>query len=317
LAGYYGKEYACDCAATTHATSHAEARMTHIALGPLPAVDLPLDLRVLRLVHPFPSVLNAAAVVGVAFAAADGPPPWSVVWRMALAMLLVQFAIGTANDVFDQQLDARAKPWKPIPAGLVGARLAVVLTMAFLALALGLTATLGFNSLALLCLGAACGLAYDALLKRSPWSPAPFAIAIPVLPIWVYVTLDRWEPVLWWLLPLGGLLGVALHLANTAPDIEADAANGVRGLAHRLGLRRSVLAAWTCFAGALLFAFALWPALDAQSEVYATVLLFGFVSLLVAGAAYVRYGQRALELQFGLLAIASCVAAGAWLAAVT
>lgn len=291
--------------------------MTHIALGPLPAVDLPFDLRVLRLLHPFPSALNAAAVVGLAFAAADGPPPWWTATRMALAMLLVQFAIGAANDVFDRELDARTKPWKPIPAGLVGVRPAAVLVATFIASAIALTATLGFPALAVLCAGAACGLAYDAALKRSPLSALPFAVAIPLLPIWVYVALDAWEPVLWWLLPLGALLGFTIHLANTAPDIESDAANGVRGLAHRLGLRRSLIAAWTAFALALLLAAVLWPIVEPRSGIYAAALAIALCSLLAGIALYTRHGRRALELHFGLLAVASCVAAGGWLAAVT
>jgi hypothetical protein len=57
-------------------------------------------LRVARLVHPFPSFLNAAATVGLAFAAEDGSPDASIVARMAVAMLLAQFAIGAANDIF-------------------------------------------------------------------------------------------------------------------------------------------------------------------------------------------------------------------------
>ena len=54
-------------------------------------------------------------------------------------------------------------------------------------------------------------------------------------------------PVLWWLLPLGSLIGIALHLANTLPDIDGDAAHGVEGLAHRLGRRRSTCIAWASF----------------------------------------------------------------------
>ncbi len=33
----------------------------------------------------------------------------------------------------------------------------------------------------------------------------------------------------------GALLGVAAHLGDTLPDIEADRAAGIRGLPHRLG----------------------------------------------------------------------------------
>ena len=78
-------------------------------------------------------------------------------------------------------------------------------------------------------LGMACGLAYDVRLKRTVFSAVPFMIAIPTLPLWVWVTLGEWHAALWWLLPLGALIGLALHLANTLPDIDDDAAHGVRG----------------------------------------------------------------------------------------
>ena len=48
-------------------------------------------------------------------AGADG----AVAARLALAMLGLQFAIGTANDLADTARDRIGHPWKPIPAGLV------------------------------------------------------------------------------------------------------------------------------------------------------------------------------------------------------
>lgn len=277
----------------------------------------PAVLHAARLVHPFPSFLNAAAVVGLAFAAADGSPETGVVARMAAAMLLAQFAIGAANDVFDRELDAAAKPWKPIPSGLVPVRGAAAVVAACLIAALVIGATLGAASFGLLCLGTACGLAYDARLKRTLLSLVPFMVAIPTLPIWVYVTLDAWEPVLWWLLPLGSLIGLAVHLANTAPDIETDAANGVRGLAHCLGEGRAIVASWFSFGAALVLASALWPVLDADARWYGATLLIGAWCLFAAIAVYIFLGKRGLGPHFGLIAIASVVTAGGWLTAVT
>jgi 4-hydroxybenzoate polyprenyltransferase len=48
----------------------------------------------------------------------------------------------------------------------------------------------------------------------------------------------------------GALLGVGAHLANVLPDLEDDAATGVRGLPHRLGRRGTAFGA----AGVLLAA---------------------------------------------------------------
>ena len=53
---------------------------------------------------------------------------------------------------------------------------------------------------------------------------------------------DRLPP--WWMVAAGALLGVGAHLVNVLPDLDDDAATGVRGLPHRLGARRaSALAA--------------------------------------------------------------------------
>ncbi|MFN8556010.1 MAG: UbiA family prenyltransferase [Dehalococcoidia bacterium] len=54
-------------------------------------------------------------------------------------MIAAQSAIGAVNDIVDRDLDAAAKPWKPIPAGavaLVAARRVAAVAMAA-ALALG------------------------------------------------------------------------------------------------------------------------------------------------------------------------------------
>ena len=42
----------------------------------------------------------------------------------ALGMLGLQFCIGAVNDLLDERVDALAKPWKPIPSGLVSRRTA-------------------------------------------------------------------------------------------------------------------------------------------------------------------------------------------------
>ena len=146
---------------------------------------------------------------------------------MLLVMLCAQSAIGVTNDYCDRDLDAASKPWKPIVAGVVRPRDALILAGLLIVAAAALAATLGLGSFGLAMLGMGCGLAYDVRLKRTIWSALPFMVAIPVLPAWVWLTLGAWEAVLWWLLPLGALIGLALHLANTLPDIDADAAYGI------------------------------------------------------------------------------------------
>lgn len=283
-----------------------------------PPSAAPRLLRALRIVHPFPTLLNVAATAALAFVAARGTPDVRVLATMLLVMLCAQSAIGVTNDLFDRELDARTKPWKPIVAGLVAPGAALLIAVGLIAAACALASTLGLAGFALAVLGMACGLAYDVRLKRTPLSALPFMIAIPVLPVWVWVTLGEWQAVLGWLLPLGALIGLALHLANTLPDIDDDAAHGVAGLAHRLGARGSMVAGWTSFGAALALSAVIVPVAGYDLRVYAPTAAFG---LLCLGSSIGLYAMRrdsfALQFGFGALGIGSVVLAAGWLAAVS
>lgn len=275
-------------------------------------------LRAIRVIHPFPTLLNVVAVGGLAFVAAGGAPDAALLTRMLLVMLFAQSAIGAVNDICDRDLDAAAKPWKPIPAGAITLRSAAVLAAGCIAAAAALAATLGAAGFTLAMLGLACGLAYDVRLKRTAFSAPPFMVAIPVLPLWVWATLGAWDGVLWWLLPLGALIGLALHLANTIPDIDEDARHGVRGLAHRLGREGSMRVAWSSFAAALTLSAALAPSLSYDLRVYVPALAFGIACLALAAAATLtRHDAAASPVAFGALAIGAVVLAVGWLAAAT
>ncbi len=278
----------------------------------------PRLLRAARIIHPFPTLLNVAATAGLAFVAVRGVPDASIMVRMLGVMLCAQCAIGVANDYFDRDLDAATKPWKPVAAGIVSPGQAALLACALAVATAGIATTLGPGSFALAMLGMACGLAYDARLKRSRFSAVPYMIAIPTLPLWVWLTLGAWTPVLWWLLPLGALIGLALHLANTLPDLEGDAANGVTGLAHRLGARASMLLAYASFAAALALSAVPAAAVDYDARYYLPALVVGIAALAGSAAAFaVRRDAWTLQLGFGALSLASAALAVGWLAAVT
>jgi 4-hydroxybenzoate polyprenyltransferase len=269
-----------------------------------------------RLIHPFPTLLNVAATAGLALVAAGGDPPAGVLARMLLLMLCAQSAIGVANDLFDRELDAATKPWKPLVIGAVSSRQAQLLAIALIGATAALAGTLGGWSFVLAVLGLVCGLAYDVRLKRTLLSAVPFMVAIPVLPLWVWVTVGEWQRDLWWLLPLGALLGLALHLANTLPDLEDDAAHGVRGLAHALGARVSALVAWGSYVSAIMLSLAIAPLVGYDWRVYAPAAAFG-AGCVVAGAAAFALprDEFALQAGFGALGIGSAVLAVGWLAA--
>ncbi len=278
----------------------------------------PATLRVLRIVHPFPTLLNVAATAALACVAVRGVPDAGTLAAMLLVMLCAQSAIGVTNDLFDRELDARTKPWKPIAAGLVSPAAALVIAGGLVVVASALAWTLGRGSFGLALLGTASGLAYDARLKRTVFSAVPYIVAIPVLPLWVWMTLGAWHAALLWLLPLGAFIGLALHLANTLPDLDADAEAGVSGLAHRLGARRSMFAAWTSFGAALALSAAIAPLVAYDLLVYGATTSFAALCLGGSVGLYMwRPDRSALQFGFGALGVGAAVAAAGWLAAVT
>jgi len=167
-------------------------------------------------------------------------------------------------------------------------------------------------------LGLAAGMAYNWRLKRSILSPLPFMVALPALPFWVWVSLDTFTSELWWLLPFGPLVGLAVHLSNTTPDLAADKAAGVRGLAHMLGTERSLALAWGSFATAIVLAAGLGLHLDYDWSVFLLGMVPATALLAAAIAAYAWHPTRdSLQLGFGLLGIATAALAGGWLAAIS
>ena len=275
-------------------------------------------LRAARVIHPFPTALNVAATVVLAIIANDGVPSASVLVRLAAAMFCAQAAIGAANDYCDRDLDALTKPYKPIVRGLIEPSTALMFAAAFALAAGALAATFGPLSLAAGAAGLAAGLAYDVRLKRSVLSPLPFMVALPALPIWVWLSLDRFTGELWWLLPFAPLAALAVHLSNTLPDLESDARAGVRGLAHTIGLVPSLVLAWGSFAAAIALAAGLGAYLDYEWPVFLLGASAAAALLAVSMAAYaVRPSPASLQLGFGLTGIATAALASGWLAAVT
>jgi 4-hydroxybenzoate polyprenyltransferase len=268
----------------------------------------PAWISLLRLVHPFPSLIVVAVTVAFAFVAESSPDP-GVVAMLGVGMLCYQFSIGITNDIYDTLDDAKAKQWKAMARGLISRRAAVLLAVGLAALGMVLTAGLPFGSWLIGIAGLACGLAYDVHLKRTTWSWLPFAIAFPLIPIWVFTALDEWDGLLWWVLPLGPLLGLALHLANQAPDVPKEA--HIRGMAHRLGSERAANLALGLLGLAGIVATLVLLAGEAPSQalvVGATVLLSG----VLAKRAVRTFGPDGL---FGLLASSTAIMAVAFVSA--
>ncbi|MFP5341843.1 MAG: UbiA family prenyltransferase [Candidatus Limnocylindria bacterium] len=265
-----------------------------------------------RLVHPFPSLLDGVVAGGVALVAGAAMP---TALGVGVSMTSLQFAIGALNDVHDAPHDVGRVPPKPIPSGLVSPDAARVVVVVAASLGLGLAATFGTALLLLAGLGLVVGFGYDLLAKGTPWSWLPFAIGIPLLPLYGWVgatgTVPSWAVAL---LPAAALAGGAIAVANARADVEQDRVTGVTTVATSLGERATAVLA-LAWAGAAAVAVGGLVALGAEPGSLAPVLA-AFGAIAVGVAVGRSGGPERLEWAWRIQAVAAAVAAVAWLVAV-
>lgn len=269
-------------------------------------------LRALRVVHPFPSILNSALVLGLSLVAGAST---TTAGLLTLGMLGIQFCIGTVNDLHDEALDARSKSWKPLPAGLISRRSATVVAIAsgIVGVVAPLLVDPVVSVLALAML--ACGLVYDLWLKPTAFAWACFSIAFVLLPIYAwYGSAHALPPLSTFLLPLAALAGPALQLTNGLIDLERDEEGGVRTLATRLGRRSSLLV----IAALLVAIYGIaWLTLVQNSPTLSVVAVAGATVLALVGLALT--GARRVDLRgagWTAQTVAIAVLAVGWLGAV-
>lgn len=196
-----------------------------------------------RLVHPFPSILDGLVSGAVAYLAGAEPIDAA---RLGLAMTALQFGIGATNDVVDAPRDAGHKPGKPIASGLISKPVAGAVAVAAFGVGLVLASVSGAPTVGVALVVVLIGLAYDLRLKGTAWSWLPFAVGIPILPVfgWLGAT-GTLPPVFGILLPVAVAAGAALAIANALADVERDLAAGTASIATALGAGR----AWAVQAG--------------------------------------------------------------------
>lgn len=199
---------------------------------------------------------------------------------IALACATAFFTIGFAqiiNDIVDRDNDATHKPHRAIPSGVITVR-AASLVMAFCAAMGLLTAalvsplTVGFAALIL-----TFGAAYSLWLKNTVLlGNLAIAIASSLL---YQLGLTSWYSFSAALADGSGIVLLFIlgdELFKTAEDKDGDAANGIRTIATRYGLRASAIGVTCCWA--LLAAIFVTNMLAAP-----TGLRFGAICLAVIG----------------------------------
>ena len=198
--------------------------------------------------HPGPTV--TVTVLAAVIAAAVGHPVWLVV-LVALTVVAGQLSIGLANDWIDADRDrAVGRSDKPVAQGLVSQRAVRNAAFGTAAAAVVLSLFLGPVAAVAHLVLVAAGWAYDAGLKRSVWSVAPFVVAFGLLPVVAVSAGPQAQLPAVWAITTGAVFGVAIHCTNVLPDLVDDAATGVRGFPHRLGLHAAGVVAF----GALVVA---------------------------------------------------------------
>jgi len=245
---------------------------------------------------------------------AAAPPP--IALRLGLAMTALQLGIGTVNDLVDASRDAGLKPGKPIPAGLVSRRVAMVIAVSSFGLGLGLASFSGPLIAALAIVVIAIGLAYDLRLKGTAWSWLPFAVGIPILPVfgWAGAT-GGLASTFVVLVPAAVAAGAALAIANSLVDVDRDRAAGVSSVAVALGegtaraVSSVLLGAIAVAAVASAFAF------GGRIVAIAIIALLGGLPVAAAGFARRRDPARR-ELAWRVEAVGLGLLAVAWIQAV-
>lgn len=269
----------------------------------------------LLLPHAVPIIVVITATAALAIVAAGGWPGSGVMFRLLGAMLGGQVAIGAVNELVDVDLDRVSRPDKPIPAGLVTERGARIMTAIGIIVMLVLGASFGLTSLSLLALGTGTGIAYSFWFKHTVWAWIPYLIALPLLPVWVWSTIDHVDPGLLAIYPIGAAAVISVQIAQSLPDIVSDRTGGVRTLAVVLGPEGAPLACWASMllAATLGAIFAGW-----LTEHPALVWIAAgiTVALVLANVAFWRRNaRRGVLAAFPLMASAVVILGVAWTAA--
>jgi len=207
---------------------------------------MPALVAMWRLVHPFPSIV-VAALTAALVPFAGGSDRVGLAAQLGIGMLLFQFAIGAANDLADIDLDRHSKPRKPLARGTLSPRTARVIATVAAAGGIAVTSTLDLMPWLIGIAGLTCGLVYDLSLKRTAFAFVPLAVAVPLIPVWVWAAAGEWDGLLWAALPAGMLLGCAIYLVNQVPGAADERTAGVEGFAQRLGARRASLVGIAAF----------------------------------------------------------------------
>ena len=234
--------------------------------------------------------------------------------RLGVSMTLLQLGIGTVNDVVDAPFDAGRKPHKPIPSGSVDPAAARAVAVACFVAGIGLAATVSVPVAVLAVVVVAIGLSYDLRLKGTAWSWLPFAVGIPILPVYGWLGATGGLPASFALLvPAAVVAGAALAVGNSLVDVERDVAAGRTSVAARVGPRRAAIIAVALFVLVALAAGVSVVAFGGGVVAALATAGAGLVPVVAAAAAAGPRSPRRREIAWRVEAIGTGLLAIAWI----
>ncbi|MGH2663415.1 MAG: UbiA family prenyltransferase [Actinomycetota bacterium] len=262
-------------------------------------------LGLLRATHPLPA---AAVTVLVGLVIAARRPSFSdLAWAVA-STAVGQASVGWSNDYLDRERDAGAgRMDKPLVAGTVRpATVAVAALVAFPASVL-LSLLLGGAEALVMLAAVTSAWGYNAGLKGTILSWLPYAVSFGLAPVYVWLATPPGDLPPAWLVIATAMLGVAGHLVNVVPDLEAERGT-VAGLPHRLGVRGSLLLAGGLLTSVLFLVVVLggegWP-----PDPSAAAAAGAAVALILGVAWAVRRGRGRLGFRLTIAAAGAIVVA--------
>ncbi len=240
---------------------------------------------------------------------------WPGAWTMACllgAMLGGQLAVGAMNELVDAELDARSKPYKPIPAGLVSRRGALGMVGGGLVMMAGFSLAFSLPAFLLCAFGNGIGIAYSLWFKRTIWSWLPYVVAIPLIPVWVWTALDEVPLRMLGVLPMAIPAVVSLQIAQSLPDVASDRAAGVRTLAVAMGEERARRWCWGLMGMSLIAAAATAPLFTERPASLWGACTVSAGLVLLNGLVWRRDANRGVMSCFPCMAAAAIVLGAGW-----
>ena len=206
-----------------------------------------------ELCRPYTGIWMQLSSALMVLTAAEGSLDWGLPFQYSAMVVLLVYAASLVNNALDAEIDSSSRLMRPISAGRVAPRTALLTAV----IPLGMASAVGFATdwrvgvlgLAML---AAAGL-YSFAWRGSVIGFLPFALIGVLLPVGAIETVDAGfsSAHMLWVIPVGALTGTATFMIYKLPDFEIDDVDGSRSVLHWLGIDTAVAMSWAVLAAAL------------------------------------------------------------------